>query len=384
MGRVAKPLTALEVRKAKPSESVYHLYDGGGLMLQVSPKGKKTWKFRFRENDKVSVISLGHFPDFSLEDARKKSAELRVKLSNGISITRKRANLFEAVAREWHKHESENWTPKHSARVLRCLEIYIFPFIGTSDIRKLKAPDFLDILKKVEVTGKIETMHRCKTALSQLCAYSVACGYIEENPILSLSGAIKPVRRKHFSSVITPLSVSVVLKKIWLYQGTYPVECALKIAPYVFMRPGELRTMRWENVDFEKAEYRYHVGKTDIDQIVPLSNQVMSILNTLRPLTGHGEWIFSLNTRPMSDGTINRALRSMGITPDVLVGHGFRAMARTLLDEELGYRIDYIEQQLAHTVKDPLGRAYNRTTHLKARKEMMQAWADYLDKLRES
>ena len=353
-------------------------------MLQVSPKGKKTWKFRFRENDKVSVISLGHFPDFSLEDARKKSAELRVKLSNGISITRKRANLFEAVAREWHKHESENWTPKHSARVLRCLEIYIFPFIGTSDIGKLKAPDFLDILKKVEVTGKIETMHRCKTALSQLCAYSVACGYIEENPILSLSGAIKPVRRKHFSSVITPLSVSVVLKKIWLYQGTYPVECALKIAPYVFMRPGELRTMRWENVDFEKAEYRYHVGKTDIDQIVPLSNQVMSILNTLRPLTGHGEWIFSLNTRPMSDGTINRALRSMGITPDVLVGHGFRAMARTLLDEELGYRIDYIEQQLAHTVKDPLGRAYNRTTHLKARKEMMQAWADYLDKLRES
>lgn len=384
MGRVTKPLTALEVKKAKPSESVYHLYDGGGLMLQVSPKGKKTWKFRFRENDKVSVISLGHFPDFSLEDARKKSAELRVKVSNGVSITRKRVNLFEDIAREWHKHESDNWTPKHSARVLRCLEIYIFPFIGSADIGKLKAPDFLDILKKVEVTGKIETMHRCKTALNQLCAYSVACGYIDSNPILSLSGAIKPVRRKHFSSVITPSGVAVILKRIWLYQGTYPVECALKIAPYVFMRPGELRTMKWNDVDFERAEYRYHVGKTDIDQIVPLSGQVIKILKTLRPLTGHGEWVFSLNTRPMSDGTINKALRSVGITSDILVGHGFRAMARTLLDEELGYRIDYIEQQLAHTVKDPLGRAYNRTTHLKARKEMMQAWADYLDRLRTS
>lgn len=384
MGRVTKPLTALEVKKAKPSESVYHLYDGGGLMLQVSPKGKKTWKFRFRENGKISVISLGHFPDFSLEDARKKSSELRVKISNGISIIRKKSNLFEDVAREWHKLESSNWTSRHAGKVLRYLEIYIFPFIGNVEINKLKTSDFLMVLKKIEDSGKLSTMHRCRSALSRMCAYAVACGDIDTNPVLMLSRALRPAKSTHFSSVITPVDVATALKKIWQYQGTFPVECALKIAPYVFMRPVELRTMRWDGIDFDKAEYHYHVGKTNIDQIVPLSRQVVAILKMLKPLTERGEWVFSSKRMPMSDSTINKALRSMGITSDILVGHGFRAMARTLLDEELGYRIDYIEQQLAHAVKDPLGRAYNRTTHLKARKEMMQTWADYLDRLRAS
>lgn len=386
--RIAKPLTALGVQKAKPKEKPYALYDGNGLFLRISVAGRKSWAFKYKEPAKgrYSVISIGRYPDISLDDARKKATELRVRLLDGESIRKEKVLRFDAVAREWHAYEKDasEWTEKTAHRAIRILEMYIFPEIGKADISRLNSPDLLDLLKGIEATGALETVKRMKTVLSQIYRYAMSCGYVTSNPVPALTGAIKPVKKKHFASVTNPDDVASILKKLWSYEGTYPVACALKIAVYCFMRPGELRTMQWDNVDFEKAEYRYHVGKTDIDQIVPLSNQVIKILRTLKQITGHGQWVFSMREKPMSENTVNNALRSMGITGQTLVGHGFRAMARTLLDEELGYRIDYIEQQLAHSVRDPLGRAYNRTTHLKARKEMMQEWADYLDKLRTS
>ncbi len=386
--RIAKPLTALSVQKAKPKEKPYALYDGNGLFLRISVAGRKSWAFKYKESAKgrYSVISIGRYPDLSLDDARKKATELRVRLLDGESIRKEKVLQFEAVAKEWHSYEQDasGWTEKTAHRAIRILEMYIFPEIGKADISKLNSPDLLDLLKGVEETGALETVKRMKTVLSQIYRYAISCGYVTSNPVPALTGAIKPVKKKHFASVTDPDDVAKILRKLWSYDGTYPVACALKIAVYCFMRPGELRMMRWENVDFEKAEYRYHVGKTDIDQIVPLSNQVIKILRTLEQITGHGQWLFSMREKPMSENTVNNALRLMGISGQTLVGHGVRAMARTLLDEELGFRQDWIEQQLAHSVRDPLGRAYNRTTHLKARKEMMQAWADYLDKLRTS
>ena len=215
--------------------------------------------------------------------------------------------------------------------------------------------------------------------------FAIACGLAQADPAHVLIGALTPIKRKHFASITEPDEVSKLLKVIWGYSGTYEVECALKMAAYVFVRPGELRKAEWKDINIENAEWRYHVGKTEIEHIVPLSTQVVEILKNVFPFTGSGRYIFTTGNykdRPMSENTINGALRRLGIGKEEMTGHGFRAMARTILDEVLGYRQDIIEHQLAHTVKDPLGRAYNRTKHLNERKRMMQQWADYLDGLR--
>jgi integrase len=269
------------------------------------------------------------------------------------------------------------------------LERDIFPWIGGQPIANITPPQLLDVIRRIENRGAIETAHRALANCGQVFRYAVATGRAERDPSGDLRGALPPVKGTHFASVTELGKVTEVLRAMDNYEGTFPVQCALRLAPLVFVRPGELRHAQWADIDLDTAEWRYNVSKTDTQHIVPLAKQAITILLEIRPLTGHGRYVFPSarnpkGDRPMSDNAILAAMRRMGIGKDEMSGHGFRAMARTILDEVLGFRPDFIEHQLAHAVRDPNGRAYNRTAHLPARHKMMQEWADYLDKLKSS
>lgn len=388
MARIIKPLTALQVKNAKPKAAAYKLFDGNGLVLNVSTAGSKLWRLRYKHDGKENSVSLGKYPEVSLEEARVKRDVIRKQLAEGRRPTSKKQKLsdsFESVARDWHNKKSGVWSADHAQRVMRRFESNVFPYVGSKKISSVTVPDLLEILRLVEGRGRIETAHRVRGDCSSVFKYAMACGLSHSDPAHVLIGALTPIRRKHFSSITDPAEVSRLLKVIWGYSGTFSVECALKFAAYVFVRPGELRAAKWADFNFKTAEWRYLVGKTGTEHIVPLATQVVSILKSLQPLTGGGKYVFissSYTDRPISENTINGALRRLGVEKDEMTGHGFRAMARTILDEVLGFRQDIIEHQLAHAVKDPLGRAYNRTKHLPERKKMMQRWADYLDELR--
>lgn len=387
MAKIVKPLTAVKVRQAKISEKPYKLYDGDGLFLHVSPSGRKTFRFEYSINGRKTSVTIGQYPFVSLEQARKQRMEMRDGILKGNPPGKKvRAGTsFREVAQQWHEVKSHGWSDGHSKRLWRLLEVGIFPYIGHLPIYNIKPVMVLDALKLIQERGKIELAHRTKIACSQVFKFGIAAGLCETDPSQHLSAAMIPVRRKHFASVTSPDEVSDLLKMLWSYKGAFQTETALRIAPYLFVRPGELRKAQWADIDLGKAEWRYHVGKTDTDHIVPLSKQVVNLLSKLKNLTGRGRYVFASDlyaNRPMSENTINAAMRRMGISADCMTAHGFRAMARTLLDEALGFRVDLIEHQLAHSVADPLGRAYNRTQFLKERHEMMQKWADYLDALR--
>ena len=294
------------------------------------------------------------------------------------------ANSFEAVAREWFLKHSPHWATSYSGRMLRRLERDIFPWIGDKPIAVIRAPELLAVVRRIEQRGAMEMAHRALRTCGQVLRYAVATGRAERDPTGDLRGALFPIKRTHFAALTEPKQVGPLLRAMDGYQGTLIVRCALRLAPLVFVRPGELRQAEWSDIDLKAAEWRYTVPKTDTPHIVPLSRQAVGILRELHPLTGPGRYVFpSARTprgdRPMSNNAILAALRRMGIGKEEMTGHGFRAMARTLLDEELGFRPDFIEHQLAHAVRDPNGRAYNRTAHLAERRKMMQAWADYLD-----
>ncbi len=261
---------------------------------------------------------------------------------------------------------------------------YLAPIAGLP-IAAVDAPLLLAALRKIEARG-METTHRARAFAGQVFRYGIATGRNKDNPASDLLGALAPVAGSHFPSLTDPAQVAPLLRALWGYQGGPVVQAALRVAPLVFVRPGELRTARWADIDLDAAEWRYVASKTNTPHIVPLASQVVDVLRELQPLTGRSGYVFPSERgkeRPMSENTINAALRALGYGSDTMTGHGFRAMARTMLDEVLGYRPDYIEHQLAHAVKDPNGRAYNRTSHLPERRKMMQAWADYLDNLRE-
>jgi integrase len=265
------------------------------------------------------------------------------------------------------------------------LEKDVFPFIGLRPIAEINAPELLKVFQRIEERGALETAHKARFSCGQVFRYAIATGRAERDISADLRGALPPVRTKHMASVTDPALVGPLLRALHGYQGTFTVRCALRLAPLLFVRPGELRTAQWADIDLGKAEWRYLVTKTKTDHVVPLATQAIQILRELQPLTGSGRYVFPgarSMQRPMSENTVNAALRRLGIPPQELTGHGFRAMARTILDEVHEVRIDFIEHQLAHEVKDPLGRAYNRTSHLPARRKMMQMWADYLDQLR--
>jgi len=289
------------------------------------------------------------------------------------------------VAREWYAKYSTNWTADHGERIIRRFERDMFPRIGDKPIGGITAPELLSVIQRIEKRGALETAHRALGNCGQVFRYAIATGRAERDPSGDLRGALPPAKGEHFAAVTEPKKVAEILRAIDGYKGSLIVECALRLAPLVFVRPGELRKAEWGDIDFDKLEWRYMVTKTDTQHIVPLSRQAVEILKEIKPLTGNWRYVFPgarSNGRPMSDNAILAAMRRMDIGKDEMSGHGFRAMARTILDEVLGVRPDFIEHQLAHAVRDPNGRAYNRTAHLPERKKMMQQWADYLDKLK--
>ena len=388
------PLTNTTVRNAKPESKPRKLFDERGLFLLVNPNGGKLWRFKYRFNGKEKQISLGIYPDVSLKDARERRDEARKLVANGIDPSEHRkaqkvanggGNSFEVVAREWFAKNSPSWTSDHGNRIFRRLEKDLFPWIGGKPVGSITVPELLSVIRRIENRGALETAHRALGNCSQVFRYAVATGRAERDPTGDLRGALPPSRGEHFAAVTDPKQVAEMLRVMDGYEGSLIVRCALQLAPLVFVRPGELRKAEWNDIDLEAAEWRFMVTKTDTHHIVPLSRQSVEILQELKPLTGRGKYVFPgarSNDRPMSDNAIIAAMRRMGIAKEEMSGHGFRAMARTILDEVLGFRPDFIEHQLAHAVRDPNGRAYNRTAHLPERRRMMQDWADYLDKLK--
>ena len=390
------PLTDVVIRSAKPTTKAIKLYDSGGLYLEVSPSGGKWWRLKYRFNGKENRISLGVYPETTLRAARDRRDTERKLLAEGIDPSKSRkteksaqanraANSFEQVAREWFAKFSPSWAPAHAARKIRLFERDIFPWVGQQPIAEITAPELLSVLHRIEKRGVSETERRALVSCGQVFRYAVASGRAERDPSGDLRGALPPVKSEHFAAITEPDSLATILQAFEGYNGTLPVRCALRLMPLLFMRPGELRKAEWSQIDLDAAEWRYMVTKTQTEHIVPLSRQAVAILRELYPLTGNGHFVFPSarsNTRPMSDNAILVAMRTMEIAKDVTTGHGFRATARTILDEVLSVRTDLIEHQLAHRVKDPNGRAYNRTAFLPERREMMQTWADYLDQLK--
>lgn len=392
------PLTDTTIRTAKPGAKPTKLFDERGLFLLVAPAGGKWWRLKYRFEGKEKLLSLGTYPDVSLREARDRRDEARKQIADGIDPSHSRkaqksirqgqtANSFELVAREWYEKYSPNWVEAHGSRIIRRLERDVFPQLGSYPIADITAPELLQVVRKIEARGALETAHRALSNCGQVFRYAVATGRATRDPSGDLRGALPPVRGEHFAAVTEPAKVGAILRALDEYQGTLTVSCALRLAPLVFVRPGELRAAEWAHIDLEAGEWRYTVTKTGTPHIVPLASQAVAILREVHGLTGHGRYVFPsarTSERPMSDNAILAAMRRMGIAKDEMSGHGFRAMARTILDEVLGFRPDLIEHQLAHAVKDPNGRAYNRTAHLPERRKMMQDWADYLDTLRQS
>lgn len=390
-------LSNTKCKNAKPKAKRYKLFDSDGLFMIVTPTGRKWWRFRHRIGGKERQMSLGTYPDISLSQARDRRNEARRKIANGIDpIAERKAqkvakaqdeNTFEVVAREWHDKFSPTWTPGHANTILRRLEFNVFPWIGSQPTIKIKAPELLMVLRRIESRGAIETAHRVRSICGQVFRYAVATGRAERDPAADLRGALPPTKPKHLAAITDPKQVGGLLRAIDGYKGSFVTKSALKLAPLLFVRPGELRQMEWAEIDWDAAEWTIPTEKmkTNRPHLVPLSRQAMVILSEINPLTGNGRYVFpSPRTpkRPMSNNGVLAALRRMGFEKGEMTGHGFRAMARTILDEVLHVRPEFIEHQLAHAVKDPLGRAYNRTSYLPERKEMMQKWADYLDSLK--
>ena len=391
------PLTDTKIRNAKPGNKQYKIYDRDGLFLIVTPAGGKWWRFKYRFGGKERLLSLGTYPKVSLAKARTKRDRAREQVADGIDPGQVRkalkaarvntANTFEVIAREWHAKFMPTWTPGHARTILRRLEANVFPWLGARPIIEIKAPEVLMVLRRIESRGALESAHRVKIICGQVFRYAVATGRAERDPTVDLKGALPPRKAKHLAAITDPEKVGGLLRAIDGYEGSFVTKCALRMAPLLFVRPGELRHMEWTEINFETAEWSIPAEKmkTGHPHLVPLARQAVEILKEIQSLTGTGRYVFpSPRTplRPMSNNGVLSALRRMGFEKDEMSGHGFRAMARTILDEVLQFRPDFIEHQLAHAVRDPLGRAYNRTKHLPERRKMMQTWADYLDGLK--
>lgn len=390
------PLTDVEARNAKPREKPYKLSDAKGMYLEIMPNGSKYWRVKYRFLGKEKRLALGVYPEVSLKDARIKLDEARSRLASGIdpSAERKAAktaaidraeNNFEAVAREWFKKHSPMWAPSHAEKIIRRLERDIFPWIGPQPIAEISAPNLLSVLRRIENRGAVETAHRAHQNCGQIFRYAIATGRAERDPSADLRGALPPTKERHHPSITDPKAIGGLLRAIEGYTGSFITKCALQLAPVLFVRPGELRKAEWCEISLENAEWRIPPEKMKMRavHIVPLSTRAITILEELRPLTGAGQYVFPgarTKSRPMSENTVNAALRRLGYGSDDMTGHGFRSMASTLLNEQ-GWNRDAIERQLAHAERDSVRAAYNYAEHLPERRRMMQAWADYLETL---
>lgn len=396
MARQLNKLSANEVKNAKGSGKITKLPDGGGLTLVIKGESKYWWlRYRFAGNEKT--LSLGCYPQVSLADARKARDIAKGLLKDNIdpSAHRKQEstqrvsdgeNTFRSLCEDWYqqKHSAEV-TESHAVRNWRRLEIYTFPQLARRPIRSIQPADILNVLDKIVKKGNIETAHRVKTLISQVFRYAVATSRVDSDVTRDLTGYLPKTQVKHQYALVRPDEVSRLLKDIQAYQGHFATSAALRISPLVFTRPGDTRQMLWEQIDFDKALWELPTTKNGAPLIVPLSRQAIAILEEVEPVTKHRSPYVFPNARdakrPMSNVAIKAALDRMGYGGK-MTAHGFRAMARTLLQEELKYPVHLIEMQLAHRVADMHGRAYNRTEFLEDRREMMQAWADYLDGLK--
>lgn len=392
-------LIATAVRNAKPRTKGYNLTDGGGLYLFVKPNGTKAWRFNYRFNGKQKTLAIGVYPDVSLKQARERHQCARENLASGIDPSAQKkansaatqvalANSFELVALEWSKTRSRK-SESTEKRQKALLEKDLLPHLGRRPIADIKAPELLTALRKIESRGAIETAHRAKRLAGQIFRYAVATGRAERDPSVDLKDALAQPTKSHFKSITEPADVSRLIAAIDCYQATPAVMAALKLSPLLFCRPGELRHLEWAEVNFVENRIELPASKMKMKEphIIPLASQAEAILKELLPITGRGKYVFPSargSSRPLSENGVRTALRTLGYTNEQISPHGFRAMARTILDEILNFPVDWIEHQLAHAVKDANGRAYNRTKYLPQRQKMMQTWADYLQNLSKS
>ena len=392
-------LTTVTIEKVKPGEKARKLFDGGGLYIEIAPTGGKLWRYQYRFDGKQKLLALGKYPDVSLHDARERHQEARKQLAKGIDPMaakkaqkaagkERAANSFEVIAREWFDRWKADKVSGTVAWSFSMLEKFILPYIGKRPIAEISAPEVLLVLRRIEERGAINTAHRVKIIASQVFRYAIATGRAERDPVPDLRGALQPrPQAKHFSAFTDPAKVGELLRAIDAYHGGVVVRAALRLAPMVFARPGELRNAKWADIDLDAAEWRYTSTKKRKDMIVPLARQAVEILRDLHILTGAGNFVFPglRKDRAISVGTLNRAMQSMGYnTQEEITTHGFRAMARTLLREKLRFDSEIIEFQLSHTTKNPLGMAYDRAQFIDDRRRMMQAWSDYLDDLKKT
>ena len=396
-------LTDTAIRSAKPKAKTFKLFDSGGLYLEISPTGGKWWRWKYRFAGKEKRLSFGVYPNVGLKAAREKRDASRKQHAAGLDPAEARkaeklaqagAESFEAIVREWHMKFSKGWSKEYSDRILRRFENDLFPWLGKRPIAKVEPPELLAVLRRIESRGAFETAHRARENCDQLFCYAMATGRAQRNPAADLRGALAPSKVIHHASITDPKEIGGLLRAIDVYEGLFITKCALRLAPFVFIRPGELRKAEWSEFDFNKSEWRIPGKrmKMKVLHIVPLSRQAVEILRELEPLTNRTipakpnapRYVFPgarSPERPMSENTILAALRRMGYTKEEMTGHGFRSMASTLLHEQ-GWNHQAIERQLAHAERNQVSAAYNYAEHLPERRRMMQSWADYLDQLK--
>lgn len=396
-------LADTKIKQAKPLEKDYKLADEKGLFLLVKTNGAKYWRLKYRIDGKEKLLALGVYPEVTLKAAREERDKARALIASGIDpnqtkkavkVSQSGADSFGAIAHEWYAKQLPSWADATAKKRLALLENDLIPWLGSKPIDSLTSLDLLNNLQRIEKRGATETARNARQMLSQIFRYARVTQRTTNNPADDLRGALAPKIVKNRAAITEPKEFGRLLVDIDNYTGGNVVRALLAVCPLLFQRPGEMITMEWAALDFEAAEWRYTPPKSikkktcpeGIPHLVPLSKQVIAILSDLRPLTGKGRYVFPSELRQgghVSDMTINKALKLMGYnTSETHCAHGFRSSARTMLDEVLGFRVEWIEQQLAHAVKDSLGRAYNRTKHLEQRKDMMQQWADYLDVLK--
>lgn len=386
-------LNDTKVRNAKPREKSYKLFDERGLFLLVTPTGGRLWRLKYHVHDREKLISLGAYPDVPLKRARARREEARQLLADGVDPSAQRrteraalAQSFQGVADEWLELQRKSLAPETISILGARLNSGLYPYLGSRPIAAITAQEVLLALKRIESRGRHETAHRVRALAGRVFRYAVATGRATHDVAADLKDALAPVKSKNFASVTDPVRVGELMRAIHGYSGHPVTALALKLAPLVFVRPGELRAAEWSEFDLANAEWRIPAERMKMGEghVVPLARQALAILRELEPFARGGRYLFpSLRTRerPMSDNTINAALRRLGYTSEEQTGHGFRSMASTLLNEQ-GYPPDVIELQLAHTERNKVRAAYNKAQRLPERRKMMQAWADYLDGLR--
>ncbi|MDZ7641646.1 MAG: integrase arm-type DNA-binding domain-containing protein [Desulfurivibrio sp.] len=399
------PLTDTAVRNAKPDKKPRRLFDGGGLYLEVAPSGGKLWRLKYRFAHKEKRLAFGVYPEVSLKEARDKRDEARALLAQGVDPgeirkatkeTPSTEGTFEAVAREWHARFANSWSATHRQKLLRRLELYVFPWVGARPLNEITAQELLAALRHTEADGRVETAHRALQVCGQVFSYAVQTGRAERNPAADLKGAIPPPSTRNMGAITDPEKVGLLLQAIDGYPGHFVTRCALQLAPLFFLRPGELRKSEWSEIHFDRQELRIPIErmkrrqkekdarKGELGHIVPLSRQALEILQELYPLTGDGRFLFPglrSKDRAICDAALVNSLRRLGYAGEEMTVHGFRHLASTLL-HEMGWPSHIIEKQLDHADRNRIRAVYNQAEYLKERHKMMQTWADYLDQLK--